>query len=104
MEIATIKSIVAIYTNLVATNKIPEYQVNNSGLKKQTEFEVNKIYEQSIDEVETVLWNLFFATKDGSLSSNALLQPTKYVKNSDKRNVPNDITSAGSQIEDTLQF
>lgn len=102
IELTEVRSIIAIYGNLAGEKQIPEYQVENAGLKKYVELKVNEIYGQDINTVETVLWNLYWATKDGTLSSNVLLQPVKYVQNKDKRETPKNIPSAGDDLESLL--
>lgn len=75
------RDIVTIYINLVKNGKIPEYDRKNNPSKISfIEKEVQKIYGRNTNDVKVTLWELYYATLDGSLSTDEFLRPLTYKK------------------------
>jgi hypothetical protein len=84
-----VKAIVTIYINLVKDGKIPEYdRKNNPDKINFIENEVEKIYGKNIADVKTTLYELYYATLDGMLSTDEFLRPKTFEKNIDYKNNP----------------
>ncbi len=84
-----VRDIVTIYINLVKQGKIPEYdRVNNAKFINFIENEVFKIYGRNINDVKVVLWELYYATLDGSLSTDEFLRPLTYKKTANYKEKP----------------
>jgi hypothetical protein len=82
-----VKAIVTIYINLVKDGKIPEYdRKNNPDKISFIENEVQKIYGKNIVDVKTTLYELYYATLDGMLSTDEFLRPKTFQKNIDYKN------------------
>lgn len=74
-----VERIVACYMNLVLKNNMIEYDRKNnpSGVPK-IEKAVSEYYGQNLTLVKTVLYSLYYATKDGTMETDEFLRPRTY--------------------------
>lgn len=83
------RDIITIYIHLVKEGKIPEYDRKKNPSKISfIENQVQKIYGRNINDVKVTLWELYWATLDGSLSTDEFLRPKTYTTNIDYRETP----------------
>ena len=105
LDYFAVEKIVAIYFNLAKEGKIPEYDRKNNPSKITfIENEVQKIYNQNINDVKTTLYNLYFATLDGTLTTSEFLKPKTYNKNIETIHKPDTAGNEESFTSEVLKM